>query len=55
MDSRQIAIFVAVFVVVGFRLYKKYGQKKTTDTGIQQDKSSFPKGHDDEYEPYSKK
>ena len=57
MDTRQIAIFAAIAVVLGFRLYKKYGNKGNANTGFGKPKeTSFPSSSkDEEYEPYSKK
>ncbi len=56
-DSQTIAVFVAVFAVAGFRLYKKYFQKDKAQSGDYGKKSSsFPSSRkEDDYEPYSKK
>jgi hypothetical protein len=58
MDKSQIAIYAAVFVVVAYRLYKKYGNKKKPGTAGEAKPSAnnFPSSvKDDDYEPYSKK
>lgn len=58
MDKSQIAIYAAVFAVVAYRLYKKYGNKNKPDTGssTKQQGNNFPPSvKDDGYEPYSKK
>jgi hypothetical protein len=57
MDKSQIAIFAAVIVALGVRLYKYYVKKNNEKTGTQNKASStsFPSGSkEDEYEPYSK-
>jgi hypothetical protein len=58
MDKSHIAVLVAVFVALAFRLYKKYGNKNKGITGDNAKKpgASFPSTtKDEEYEPYSKK
>jgi hypothetical protein len=58
MESREIAILVAVLAAVGYRLYKKYGNKGNINTGsgTKPKNTSFPSSSkDEEYEPYSKK
>jgi hypothetical protein len=58
MDKSQIAIYAAVFAVVAFRLYKKYGNKKKPGQAgdAKPASNNFPSSvKDDDYEPYSKK
>jgi hypothetical protein len=58
MEKSQIAIYAAVFVVVAYRLYKKYGNKNKPGAGsnVKPSGNNFPASvKDDDYEPYSKK
>jgi hypothetical protein len=59
MTSKDIILYAALIVGVGFSLYRRYmksKQARTGDTGkVQSPPSSFPPVKDDDYEPYSKK
>jgi uncharacterized membrane protein len=56
-DSSLIAIIVAMFAVVAFRIYKKYFSKdKAPDKKSGTGGSAFASSRkEDDYEPYSKK
>jgi hypothetical protein len=58
MKNNEIIKFAAIFLLIGFALYRKYGKKNTgSDKGTGGDSGSrkheFP--GDDDYEPYSGK
>ena len=58
METRQIAVIVAVLAALAYRLYRKYGNKGNINTGSgsKPKNTSFPSSSkDEEYEPYSKK
>jgi preprotein translocase subunit SecG len=57
MESKDILVFVFVFIALGFSLYRKYikkNQQSQTDKKANQSSGSFGSVKDD-YEPYSKK
>jgi len=55
MDIKEIILISALFLVVGFRLYSKYGKKKTSGDGTVSNKGKENAFHQDkdDYEPYS--
>jgi hypothetical protein len=61
MDKTQIIILAAVAVVLGFRLYQKYGKQskdKSPTSGEQKNAMGSKSGsapREDDYEPYAKK
>jgi len=57
MDQMEMAILVAVLVIVGIRLYQKYAKKGKGATGSRETTSSSfsQSAGEDDYEPYSKK
>ncbi len=57
MSKKDIIILVLVVIVVGFRLYQKYGKKGFPAGGSHTDtpKNQSDPSKDDGYEPYSKK
>lgn len=55
METKDIILIVAVFAVVGLRIYQKYFRKKDEVSRSGTSKSSIPDSPDDDYEPYSKR
>jgi hypothetical protein len=60
MDTTEVVLLVAVFLALGFSLYKKYikkNQGKNIGTGQKSQSGSLFQSHtkDDDYEPYSGK
>lgn len=55
MDQKNLIVFVLVFLVLGFRLYQKYGKKNSGKTGNKHSHETSFFSKDDDYEPYSKK
>jgi hypothetical protein len=59
MDTKDIILFAAIFVALGFSLYRKFIKKNQGKTGkgpSPQSGSLFSApSKDDDYEPYSKK
>jgi len=60
MNTKDIIVFAAVFLFLGFRLYQKYGKKNKMADSQKQKKNLIGGKNDlssqsDDYEPYSKK
>lgn len=55
MKTTEIILLASVFLVAGFRLYKKYGTKKQPGKSPEGSGSSLfqSPAKDDDYEPYS--
>jgi len=58
MDKKDILIYVAVFILAGLSLYRRYVKKKGVKAGAPQNKSeskNILRDQPDDYEPYSGK
>ena len=56
METKDIIVFAAVAVALGFSLYKKYMKNKQEKGGSGSNTgkdASFSSSKDDDYEPYS--
>ncbi len=56
MDKKDIIIYIAVLMLIGLSLYRKYAKKKGVTPGGQVQKpegKNSLRGEPDDYEPYS--
>jgi len=56
METKDIIVFAAVAVALGFSIYRKYMKNKQEQGGSGSNKgkdTSFSSSKDDDYEPYS--